>query len=273
MAEMKAATIGACTAEARRLLPLNEADLLLRKALDIPRSHIYAFPERPVAPADARRLMDWVARRGDGEPVAYILGERGFWSLDLLVTPAALIPRPDTETLVAAALALIPAGARVLDLGTGCGAVALALAAERPDAHIVASDIDPCCVTLCGRNAERLGLRVETRLADRFDGMPERFDVVVSNPPYIAADDRHLERGDLRFEPRHALVGGASGVDFIATLVRDAPHHLEPGGWLCVEHGCDQQRAVTSLLQERGFADLRGHRDLTHPRVTTGRWP
>ena len=247
--------------------------MLLCKALDVPRSYIHAFPERRVGAGDARRLADWIARRRAGEPVAYILGERGFWNLDLVVTPAALIPRPDTETLVEAALAFIHAGARVLDLGAGCGAVALAIAAERPDAHVVASDVDPCCVALCRRNAERLGSRIDARLADRFDGLPGRFEVVVSNPPYVAADDDHLQRGDLRFEPRHALVGGASGTDFTAALVAEAPRHLEPGGWLCIEHGCDQERAVRAMFLDRGFVDVRGRRDLAgRPRVTTGRW-
>ena len=269
-----AATIGACTARARRLLPRHEAELLLCRALDIPRSHIFAFPERSVAARDDKRLAAWLARRQKGEPVAYILGERGFWGLDLMVTPAVLIPRPDTETLVAAALPLIAAGARVLDLGTGSGAVALAIASERPDVQIVASDIDPQCVAVCQRNAERLDLRVETRVAARFEGIQGHFHVVVSNPPYVAADDHHLQRGDLRFEPRHALVGGERGIDFIEVLLREAPRHLLPGGWLCVEHGCDQDREVRGLFEENGFAGIRSHRDLGgHPRVTTARLP
>ncbi len=256
------------------MLPRSEADMLLCRALDVPRSHIYAFPERRVGAAAAERLATWIGRRRAGEPVAYILGERGFWGLDLTVTAAALIPRPDTETLVAAALAQIRADAHVLDLGTGCGTVALAIAAERPSARIVASDVDPLCVALCQHNAERLGFAVETRLADRFDGIPERFDVVVSNPPYVAADDDHLQRGDLRFEPRHALVSGGGGVDFLAALVREAPPHLKPGGWLCVEHGCDQEHQVRGLFLERGFANVHCHRDLAdQPRATTGQWP
>ena len=249
--------------------------MLLCRALGVPRSHIYALPERNVGVARAGRLAQWVARRRSGEPVAYILGERGFWGLDLAVTPDVLIPRPDTETLVAAALTRIRADARVHDLGTGSGAIALAIASERPDAHIVASDIDPRCVALCRHNAERLGLHVETRLADRFDGISGRFDVVVSNPPYVANDDDHLQRGDLRFEPPLALRGGAtSGLDFIAALVREAPQHIKPGGWLCVEHGYDQACAVRKLFLESGFADTRNHKDLAgHPRATTGQLP
>ena len=248
--------------------------MLLCRALDIPRSHVFAFPERPVKARDCERLAAWLARRRAGEPVAYILGGRGFWGLDLLVTPAVLIPRPDTETLVAAALPLIGATGRVHDLGTGSGAVALAIASERPQARIVASDVDPDCIALCQRNAERLELTVETRVADRFDGIPGRFDVVVSNPPYVAAHDRHLTHGDLRFEPRQALVGGWRGTDFIAALLREAPRHLLPGGWLCVEHGCDQQREVRGFFARSGFADIRSHRDFGgHPRVTTGQLP
>ena len=249
--------------------------MLLCRALDIPRSHVFAFPERRVEADDRERLAAWLGRRRAGEPVAYIVGERGFWGLDLMVSPAVLIPRPDTETLVAAALPLIGTDARVFDLGTGSGNLALAIASERPDAHIVASDIDPRCVALCQRNAARLGLAIETRLADRFDGIPGRFDVVVSNPPYVAADDDHLANGDLRFEPRRALVGGGSrGIDFIAALLGEAPGHLLPGGWLCVEHGCDQGGEVGHLFGESGFADIRCHRDFGgHPRVTTGRQP
>ena len=270
-----AATISGCTAYARRLLPRTEADMLLCRALDIPRSHIYAFPERTVGTTRAERLASWVSRRRKGEPVAYILGERGFWGLDLTVTPDVLIPRPDTETLVAAALPLIRADAHVLDLGTGSGAVALAIASERPDVHMVATDIDPRCIALCQHNAEQLGLPIEVRLADRFDGIEGRFDVVVSNPPYVANDDDHLRRGDLRFEPPHALRGGTNrGIDFIAALVREAPDHLEPGGWLCVEHGCDQARAVRQLFLDSGFADLRNYRDLAdRPRAITGQRP
>ena len=268
-------TISGCVAQAQRLLPRTEADMLLCRALDIPRSHIYAFPERAVDAACAERLARWIVRRRKGEPVAYILGERGFWGLDLHVTTDVLIPRPDTETLVAAALPRIRADACVLDLGTGSGAVALAIASERPDVRMVASDIDPRCTALCQRNAERLGLHIEIRLADRFDGIPGRFDVVVSNPPYVANDDDHLQRGDLRFEPSRALCGGTNhGIDFIAALVREAPDHLESGGWLCVEHGCDQERMVRELFLDSGFANLRHYRDIAdRPRATTGQLP
>lgn len=268
------ANIGACAAFARERLPRVDADVLACEALGLRRSDLFAFEERAVAPARARRLARWVGRRLAGEPVAYILRRRGFWHLDLETTPAALIPRPDTETLVAAALPRVDGASRVLDLGTGCGNVALAIAAERPQAVVLATDVDPACVALCRRNAERLALPVETRVADCFDGLGGDFDVIVSNPPYVAASDRHLAQGDLRFEPRLALVSGAEGLDFIARLVRDAPAQLRPGGWLCVEHGWDQRQAVAALFHAAGFKQVELKRDLAErPRVTLGTTP
>ena len=266
------ATIGDGAAYARRRLPRFEADLLACRALDVPRAHLYAFTERAIESTAAARLATWIDRRAAGEPVAYILGERGFWGMDFEVSPATLIPRPDSETLVAAALTVTGTDATVLDIGTGCGALALAIAAERPQARIIATDIDQRCVDLCRRNARRLGLAVETRVADVFEGVDAAVDVIVSNPPYIGAADPHLGRGDLRFEPRRALVGGArSGLDFIARLVREAPGRLKPGGWLCVEHGCEQAEQVADLFQCSGFVALGRCRDLEdRPRVMLG---
>ncbi len=269
---MADANVGACAAIARGHLPVEDAELLLCDALALPRSQLYAFPERAVSASAAARLNDWVRRRRRGEPVAYITGRRGFWGLDLEVSADALIPRPDTETLVEAALGLTSAKANVLDIGTGCGAVALALASERPAARIVATDIDPRCVSLCRRNAGRLGLAVDTRVADGFDGICERFDVVVSNPPYVAAEDAHLRHGDLRFEPRLALVGGDDGLRFLARLARQAPANLAPQGWLCLEHGRDQAAEVRQLLSANGFQDIRTFPDIERrERVTIGR--
>lgn len=265
------ATIGACAAHARQRLGWEEANLLACGALAVSPSDLFAFGERPVPAARARQLGRWVQRRTAGEPVAYILGRRGFWGLDLEVAPAALIPRPDTETLVAAALPHIDSSSRVLDLGTGCGAVALAIAAERPGTEVLATDIDRRCVALCRRNAKRLGLRVATCVADGFAGLGGDFDVVASNPPYVAAEDPHLAEGDLRFEPQLALVGGRHGLDCIASLVRQAPARLRPGGWLCVEHGSDQQDAVAALFRQAGFEHVELRRDLgNRPRVTLG---
>lgn len=269
---MADANVGACAALARRHLPAEDADLLLCDALALPRSHLYAFPERTVSVSAAARLNDWVRRRRRGEPVAYITGRRGFWGLDLEVSAAALIPRTDTETLVEVALGLASATANVLDIGTGCGAVALALASERPAARVVATDIDPRCVSLCRRNASRLRLAVEAQVADGFDGIDERFDVVVSNPPYVAAEDAHLRHGDLRFEPRLALVGGDDGLRFLSRLARQAPANLAPRGWLCLEHGCDQAGTVRELLSANGFRDIRTCADIEgRARATIGR--
>lgn len=269
---MADANVGACAAIARRHLPVDDAELLLCDALALPRSQLYAFPERAVSASAAARLNDWVRRRRRGEPVAYITGRRGFWSLDLEVSADALIPRADTETLVEVALGLTSAKAKVLDVGTGCGAVALALASERPAARVVATDVDPRCVSLCRRNADRLGLAVDAFVADGFDGIGERFDVVVSNPPYVAAEDAHLRHGDLRFEPRLALVGGDDGLRFLARLARQAPANLAPQGWLCLEHGRDQAAEVRQLLSANGFRDVRTFPDIERrERVTIGR--
>ena len=269
---MAESTVRECVLYARERLPRSEAELLVGTSLGVPRNHLYAFDERPVEPVAFSRMKRTVARRQEGEPVAYILGERGFWSFDLEVTPAALIPRPDTETLVAAALPLIAPDARVLDIGTGCGTVALAIASERPRAAVTATDIEPACVALCRRNAARLGLRVATKVADCYAGIGGRFDVIVSNPPYVDDCDPRLEEGDLRFEPRRALRGGPNGgLDVIARLVRDARDHLVPAGWLCLEHGYDQEAAVAQMFREHGLHRIRCHRDIEdRPRVTTG---
>ena len=267
------ATITTCVEHARRWLPRYEADLLVSRSLGVLRSHLYAFGERRVNPAAFERITAYVARRRMGEPVAYILRERGFWSLDLEVVPGVLIPRTETETLVAEALPLIAEHSRVLDLGTGCGAIALAIAAERPGANVIATDIDPVSIALCRRNAERLGLQVESRVGDCFEGLDGGFDVIVSNPPYVDDGDARLERGDLRFEPRRALKGGPNGgIDFIVRVVREAFDHLVPGGWLCIEHGYDQGNWVARLFERFGYRCVQGHRDNQGlPRVTVGR--
>lgn len=264
------ATLGACAARARARLPRFEADLLACRALGVDRAALHAFAERPVGSDRSALLERWVARRDAGEPVAYILGERGFWTFDVEVRPGTLIPRPDTETLVRSALARIGAEDRVLDVCTGSGAVALAIAAERPQATVLATDIDPGCIDLCRRNARRLGLAVQAHVADCFapvcadasEAAEGPFDAIVGNPPYIDAADPHLSQGDLRFEPRRALVGGAGGgLGILARLIREAPGHLRPGGWLCLEHGADQAAAVGGLFAAAGFADVQCHRD------------
>lgn len=264
-------SVGECAAFARERLSRVDADALTVAALGISRAHLHAFPERPVPVATSRCLCRWVERRAQGEPVPYIVGQREFWGLEVAVDARVLIPRPDTETLVEAALERIGDGACVLDLGTGSGCIALAIKSERPNARVLATDIDRDCIQVARRNAKALGLLVHTRVADTFCGLPGKFDAVVTNPPYIEPGDPHLTRGDLRFEPRHALVGGLAT---IARIVRAAPAHLNQGGWLVLEHGFDQGNAVAALFENAGFQDVACVRDLAgHDRVTCGRAP
>jgi release factor glutamine methyltransferase len=254
-----------------------EAELLLAAALDRNRGWLFAHAEAVPDAAALERFQAWVRRRAEGEPVAHLLGRREFWSLDLAVTADTLVPRPDTERLVELALERIApdAPARVLDLGTGSGAIALAIARERPSATVTAVDRDARALEVAARNAARLGLeRVRCLRGDWFSAVrDERFDLVASNPPYLAEDDPHLA-GGLRFEPRQALVAGRDGLDDLRAIVRDAPDHLVPGGWLLLEHGLRQAQAVRDLLQARGFAGVASWQDLEgRDRVSGGRWP
>ncbi|SEI67396.1 [protein release factor]-glutamine N5-methyltransferase [Azotobacter beijerinckii] len=225
----------------------------------------------------AARFAADLARRRAGEPVAYILGRQGFWSLDLEVAPATLIPRPDTELLVETALALLPATpAAVLDLGTGTGAIALALAAERPAWRLTGVDRVGEAVALAERNRRRLGLgNADFLQSDWFSALDgRRFDLIASNPPYIATDDPHLVLGDVRFEPASALVAGADGLDDIRRIVAAAPDHLAANGWLLLEHGFEQAGAVRALLAAGGFVEVHSRRDLGgHERISLGRLP
>lgn len=253
-----------------------DAELLLAHVLGKPRSYLRTWPEREPDAAQCAAFAALLERRRAGEPVAYLLGRQGFWSLELEVAPHTLIPRPDTELLVETALALGPGGpARVLDLGTGTGAIALALACERPAWQVLGVDRVAEAVLLAERNGARLGLAnarfVESRWFSALAG--ERFAMIVGNPPYIAADDRHLSEGDVRFEPASALVAGQDGLDDIRLIVHEAPEHLEAGGWLLLEHGYDQAAAVRALFAARGFTAVESRRDLGgHQRITLGRW-
>ena len=235
-------------------------------------SALYAFPERPVSSRLARRHADCVERRRQGEPVAYIMGERGFWNFTLAVDPRALIPRPETECLVEAALARMSGRQRVLDLGTGSGAVALAVAASCPSADVEGIDCDPDCVALARCNAERLDIRASFYESDWFSAVRGTFEAILSNPPYVAAGDPHLDRGDLRFEPRGALLGGSDGLSHMRRILRDAPGHLDRGGILLVEHGYDQAERVRALFRDANLQGIQTLADLASlPRVTLGR--
>ena len=254
-----------------------EAEILLAHALGRSRTWLFTHAEDPIGNDAAAAFDALVARRQAGEPVAYLTGMRGFWRFDLEVTPDTLIPRADTERLVELALERLPSDQplRLLDLGTGTGAIALALAFERPQARVVAVELSPGAAAVARRNAARLGLaaRVEVREGRWFAPVAgASFDLIASNPPYIEADDPHLAEGDLRFEPPAALASGADGLHDLRTLVRDAPTHLRPGGWLLVEHGWRQGEAVRALFLAAGFADVTTARDLEgRDRVTLGR--
>ncbi|MCL1634438.1 peptide chain release factor N(5)-glutamine methyltransferase [Luteimonas sp. SX5] len=263
---------------ARGRIAAEDAELLLLHALQRrDRAWLFAHAADPVPADAASRFESLIARREQGEPVAYLLGRRGFWTLDLETTPAVLIPRPETELLVEQAAVRIPAdrSVRVADLGTGSGAIALAIASERPQASVVATDASEAALAVARANARAHGIRnVEFRHGDWLSPLAgERFDLIASNPPYIAAGDPHLRQGDLRFEPESALASGSDGLDAIRTIVRAAPAHLLPGGWLLLEHGWEQGEAVRGLLRLAGFVDVATERDLeSRDRVTLGRW-
>ncbi len=256
--------------------PRLEAEILLAEALGRPRSFLFAHPETQLAPAVLERFSDLLRRRRGGEPVAYLRGHQEFWSLDLLVTPATLIPRPETELLVELALRELPPtpGVEVLDLGTGCGAVALALAAERPGWRVHGVDASAEAVAVAAANCERLGLSgLDLRVGDWLTPFSRlAFDAILGNPPYVAENDPHLARGDLRFEPRAALVSGPEGLDAIGEIAAAAPAGLKPGGRIWLEHGWQQGPAVRRILDRSGFEAVRSWPDLAgKERVTGGR--
>ncbi len=257
-------------------IPLREARLLLQHVMGVSHAGLAAHPERLLTAAQQAQYAPLVARREAGEPVAYLLGEREFFGLAFEVTPAVLIPRPETELLVELALAHAADRApRILDLGTGSGCVAVALATQLPHAQVTAVDAAPAALDVAQRNAARHGVAVRFVHGDWFAPLEgEIFDLIVANPPYVATGDAHLRQGDLRFEPVAALASGADGLDALRRIVAAAPGHLAAGGRLLVEHGYDQAVAVAALLAGAAFVEIGHVEDLAGiPRVSGGRRP
>jgi len=255
----------------------HEAEQLLLHVLGVERAWLFAHATDAVDAEARERFEVLLARRIEGHPLAYLVGRRGFWTLDLQVNTATLIPRPETELLVELALARLPDDdmLRVADMGTGSGAIALSIASERPLATVMATDVLGPALAVAVKNAQAHGLEnVWFRRGHWYAALgADRFDMIVSNPPYIAAGDPHLAQGDLRFEPPPALASGADGLDAIREIVAGAHEHLVPGGWLLMEHGWDQGAAIRALLQQAGFAEAQTVQDLEQrDRVTLGRW-
>ena len=256
--------------------PRRDAEILLGFVTGRTRTFILAFGETALADDELTRLDALLARRVQGEPVAYLTGQREFWSLPLEVSAATLIPRPDTECLVEQALARLPAApCRILDLGTGTGAIALALACERPDCQVTALEVIPEAVALARRNAQRLGIDNVTVLQSHwFSALTDaRFSLIVSNPPYIDGDDPHLTQGDVRFEPKSALVAPDAGLADLDAIITGARRFLENDGWLLVEHGWRQGGAVRELFTRAGYHGVETCRDYGgNERLTLGQY-
>lgn len=257
--------------------PRRDAEILLEHVTGKARTYILAFGETLLTAEQEAQLSVLLARRKNGEPVAHLTGEREFWSLPLYVSAATLIPRPDTECLVEQALARLPNGpCRILDLGTGTGAIALALASERPDCQVTAVDVMPDAVALAQRNLARLGFsNVQIMQSSWFSALAQRsFEMIVSNPPYIDERDPHLSQGDVRFEPLTALVAGNEGLADIEQIITTSREHLTPGGWLLLEHGWTQGAAVRALFSAAGYDCVETCRDYgDNDRLTLGKMP
>ena len=257
--------------------PRLEAELLMGMILRKPRSFLHAWPEQQLAEPQAERFEILVRRRFAGEPIAYMTGLREFWSMPLKVTPNVLIPRPETELLVEKALLRLPPDKelRVLDLGAGSGAVALAIARERPSVRVIGIDVSLAALDVARTNADLQKIRnVEFRESDWFDAVRgEKFDVVVGNPPYVAEDDPHLARGDARFEPRLALDAGPGGMECFRAIVDRAHNYIVRQGWLLLEHGATQHIPLRRLLEAQHYHDITMHKDgAGHDRVTECRF-
>lgn len=251
--------------------PRLDLEVLICHVLDKPRSYLFTWPEKVLDQKSTEQFNGLLQRRADGEPIAHLTGQKEFWSLSLEVNATTLIPRPDTERLVETALSLLDkANAHVLDLGTGTGAIALALASEHPSWQIIAVDTVPEAVALAEKNRQRLALdNVRVRQSHWFkDVAPQKFDLIVTNPPYIDAEDPHLKQGDVRFEPGSALVSGNKGLADIELIITEAKNYLSDGGWLLIEHGYQQAEAVRTLLSIEGYCQISTQRDIAgHERL------
>ncbi|MET3434360.1 release factor glutamine methyltransferase [Herbaspirillum seropedicae] len=257
---------GCTLATVLKTAPLDplENRILLCHALRLTRVQLITQSERQLSTAEAETLAALLARRLRGEPIAYIVGQREFYGLDLRVSPDVLIPRPDTELLVELALERLPQGGSALDMGTGSGAIAVAIAHTRPDAQVTALDASPAALAIARENASTHQVRVRLLESDWYGALDadQAFDLIVSNPPYIVAGDIHLSQGDLRFEPVDALTDHADGLSDLRTIIEGAPAHLKAGGWLLMEHGYDQAAAVRALLTGGGWREVQSWRDL-----------
>jgi release factor glutamine methyltransferase len=259
-------TLKAALEEATAAIGRVDAQVLVSHMLGVDRAYLVANPMRVLTETEDARIDSVVARRSMGHPVAYLVGTREFYSREFAVGPEVLIPRPETETLVEAALARLAPHAAVLDLGAGCGAIGITIACERPEAKVTCTDVSEAALALAAANARALGCDSRVRFArgSWYEAVPgERFDAIVSNPPYVAAGDAHLAQGDLRFEPANALTDGSpDGLGSIRVIVAGAREHLNPGGWLLFEHGYDQADAAAAILQAAGFTECARIRDL-----------
>lgn len=254
--------------------PRLEAELLLAQVLKKPKSYLYSWPEKIVSTAQLTEFNDYIARRTQGEPIAYIIGEKEFWSLNFSVNPAVLIPRADTEILVETILALLPTTAcTIADLGTGSGAIAVSLAHERREWEVWATDLSLPALDMARANAAHHQVNIEFRQGHWCEALPaKKFHAIVSNPPYIAANDPHLLT-DIRYEPKGALVAEQEGLEDLALIIHHATRYLLPGGYLALEHGYNQADAVAALCHKAGYTHIRHATDLSgHRRLTYAKW-
>ena len=254
-----------------------DAEVLLCHVLNKARSHLRAWPEKELKTVEHNQLLQLLKQRQQGVPIAYITGKKEFWSRDFKVSPAVLIPRPDTELLIELVLKLISdkPQAHLIDLGTGSGAIAITLAAERPDTKVIATDLSNTALNIAKENASAHHIKnIQFIQSNWFDKITScNFDLVISNPPYIAHNDPHLSQGDIRFEPDSALIAKDQGLEDIQKISNHARNYLKPGGTLLVEHGYNQQIAVQAIFNSFAYSNITTHTDLSgNPRVTTGQW-